>query len=339
MGSSGPIPGRRSKRSAPPRRQASEEVYRPHRPRRKPVSARRRRTLSDDEAKRVLDGAVETWRAWWLSPRRVKWDIPERLEALAEAYQKRVAALREGNAAAIQKAETEVERARELVRELAGLAVTLDYSGLAPEVQRKLGVPQSPEEELQRLDEAAKGDRERLDALLRETRAILLSLTRTGANPAYILSVLIRYAGKRTTEFPGPLTILIRGKLTDYTLEAERWLPLVEGAPARVTFKKGRRISRRKKPRKPGPAELAVSAGMALLHRHFLRTTGRPHAKEIGILFTTWDVGRRTNEVALGARVYRRVQRLRDKYPQKFGRLIRYEKTLFRALTGTNLAL
>ncbi len=301
-----------------PKRKGEAEAHRPRHPR------RQRPKLSNEEAKQLLDRAVESWRAR-LSPRRVKWDMPERLEALA-------AARREGDAEAIQRAEAKA-------RELAGLAVTVDYSGLPSEVQRKLGVPQSSDECLQRVEDLARKDLERHDALVREKHEVLLALTRKGANPAYILSVLIRYAGKRTTEFPEFLTIPISGKLlTDYALEAERPLPLLAGAPARVTFKKDRRIPGREKPGKPnvGPAELAVSAGMALLYRHFTRTTARPHAKEIGRLFNlreSWNV------LGPGPSVYRRVRRLRTKYGKKIGRLIRDEKTLFRALTGTDLAL
>ncbi len=269
--------------------------------------------------------------------------MPARLEALAAAYREHAAAALGGGAEAIQRAEAKVQQAQDRVRELAGPVVTVDYSGLPPEVQRKLGVPRSPEEELQRGEDAARKDRERLDALVHEERETLLCLTRKGANPAFILSVLIRYAGKRTTEFPEPLTIVTRGKLfTDYALEAERPLPLAEGAPAcvtfkRVTFKKHQRTSGRENRRKPGPAELAVSAGMALLHRHFSKSTGFPHLKEIGVLFAAG--GANLGASTFGPSVDHRVRRLRTKYGKNFGQLIRYERTLFRAHTGTDLAL
>jgi len=259
----------------------------------------------------------------------------ERLEALAAAYRERNAAMGEGRPEAIQKAETKVQKAQDRARELAGPVVTVDYSGLSLEERRKLGLPQSPEEELQRGEEAARKDRERLDALVLENRETLLSLTRKGANPAYILSVLIRYGGVRTAEFPEPFRILIRGKLlTDYTLEAEQPRPLLEGATARVTFKKSRTIPGRKTRKKPGPAELARSAGMALLYRHFSKSTGSPRLKEIGVLFAAGGA-----KLTSGPGVYRRVRRLHTKYGEKIGRLIRSERTRFRAHTGTDLGL
>ncbi len=318
-----------------PQREAG--AHRPRRPRRKRISPRQRPKLSDEAAGQVLDRAIEASRTW-LSPRRVKWDMPARLEALAEASREHAAAVRGGDAEAIQRTEAKVQQAHHRARELAGLVVTLD---LPPKVRRKLGMPQSAEEELQGVDETAGRDRERLDALVREKRKIMLSLTREGANPTYILSVLIRYAEMRTAEFPGPLTILMPGKLsTDYGLEAERPRPLLEGAPAvRVTFKKDRRIPRRKKPRKPkpGPHELAVSAGMTLLYRHLRKTTGSPRLKEIGVLFAAGGAHLRAS--TFGPSVYRRVRRLRTKYGKQFSRLVRHERTLFRAHTGTDLAL
>ncbi len=318
-----------------PQREAG--AHHPRRPRGKRVSPRQRPKLSDEEAGQALDRAIETWRPW-LFPQRVKWDMPARLEALAEAYREHAAAGRGGDAEAIQRAEAKVQRAHHRARELAGLVVTLtDYSGLP--LKGKLGVPQSSEEELQGVDEAARRDRERLDALVREKREILFALTREGANPAYILSVLIRYAGGRTAEFPEPLMILIRSKLTDHSLEAERWFPLVAGVPARVTFKKDRKIPGREKPRKPktGPRELAVSTGMALLYRHFSKSTGSPRLEIIGVLFAAGGAHLRAS--TFGPSVYQRVRRLRKNHPQGFGRLVRYERTLFRAHTGTDLAL
>lgn len=157
-------------------------------------------------------------------------------------------------------------------------------------------------EDLSRLEEGAAA----------ASRDVLERLARAGADPLYILSVVLRYA-RPGAEFPEYVSLHFRPTVLSQVRE-------------RIYYPPARK-------KKSGPRETVRSVGMALLDRHFRKTTGRRHLPEIAMLFGIWAPRLRDKDPESEKRilVYQRIRRLKKTQQRKWGRLIRVEDIFHRA--------
>jgi hypothetical protein len=163
---------------------------------------------------------------------------------------------------------------------------------------------------------------ERFDQCITETRGVLLQLATEGANPLFILSILLRYGSRSGTVFPSSQGAVLHR--SQFALETPlAWLkPGAAMEPVRLagaTTSSPPRARRRR-----GPAGIGSNVGMALLARHFRVATKRrqPHATEIATLFGVWghDLHGLNREI-----VYRRIKRVAEQHAKEFHRLARDE--------------
>jgi len=163
---------------------------------------------------------------------------------------------------------------------------------------------------------------ERFDQCITETRGVLLQLATEGANPLFILSILLGYGSRSGTVFPSSQgTVLHRSQFALETPLA--WLkPGAAMEPVRLTG--ATTSSPQRARRRRGPAGIGPNVGMALLAKHFRVATKRrqPHATEIATLFGVWgrDLRGLTREI-----VYRRIKRVEEQHAKEFHRLARDE--------------
>ncbi len=160
------------------------------------------------------------------------------------------------------------------------------------------------------------------DRCIARTHSVLLQLTEEGANPLWILSILVRYASRTGTAFPSSrAAVLPRSRFAFETPLS--WTKRGDGMePVRLT---GLEASSPQPPRpRRGPAGIGVNVGMALLAHHLHVATKRhgPHATEIAALFEAWgpDLSHLNREI-----VYRRLKRLETSHAGELRRLVREE--------------
>ncbi len=163
---------------------------------------------------------------------------------------------------------------------------------------------------------------ERFDQCITETRDILLQLVTEGANPLFILSILLGYGSRSGTVFPSSQGAVLHR--SQFSLETPlTWLkPGASTEPVRLTG--ATKSSPPRARRRRGPAGIGPNVGMALLAKHFRVATRRrqPHAAEIATLFGVWghDLHRLNREI-----VYRRIKRVAEQHAKEFHRLAREE--------------
>ncbi len=163
---------------------------------------------------------------------------------------------------------------------------------------------------------------EHFDQCITETRGVLLQLAAEGANPLFILSILLSYGSRSGTVFPSSQGAVLRR--SQFALETPlAWLkPGAAVEPVRLTGATTSAPPRAR--RRRGPAGIGPNVGMALLAKHFRGATKRrqPHATEIATLFGVWgrDLRPLNREV-----VYRRIKRVEEQHAKEFHRLARDE--------------
>lgn len=157
------------------------------------------------------------------------------------------------------------------------------------------------------------------DKCIGKTRAVLLQLTDEGANPLFILSILLRYALRGGTVFPSPRT----ARLSRSQFALGTPLPWLKpgGSPEPVRLTAQTTLAAPSPVRRRGPAGIGANVGMALLANHLQVATKRrgPHATEIAALFRVWgdNLSRLNRE-----RVYRRIKRVQEEHSRDFHRLV-----------------
>ena len=190
--------------------------------------------------------------------------------------------------------------------------------------------------------------RTRQDTQLREfdncttkTRPTLLRLVEDGADPLFVLSVLVRYMPIKGTEAPRGQSVSLRSREFDLRVLADRTpsplAPLADWDAGRIDklpfrLEGSKRIpSQPRSRRRPGPAEAAPSIGMALLADHLASTTrqGHRHAQDIAELVRVWAAWIRGDAYLTGKHVYNRVRRIKES--KEFRLVAREEKIRYRA--------
>jgi hypothetical protein len=179
------------------------------------------------------------------------------------------------------------------------------------------------------------------DEAVAKTHSTLLRLAEYGADPLFVLSVLVRYMSMRGTEVREGETVVLHSRDFDVRVLGDRNpLPLARLADwdARRTDRLPIRLeggkslpARPRQRRKPGPAEAAPSIGMALLADH-LAATSRPssiHAGDVAELVRVWAPWIRGDAYLTGKHVYNRVRRIRQS--KEFRLVAREEKTRHQA--------
>lgn len=179
------------------------------------------------------------------------------------------------------------------------------------------------------------------DECVTKTRPVLLHLAQDGADPLFLLSVLVRYMPIRGTEAPRGQSISLQSHEFDVTLLGDRsaspLAPLADWDAGRID-KLALRLEGAKRippqphtPRRSGPAEAAPSLGMALLADHLATTTshGRSHARDLAELVRVWVPWMRDVAYFTGKHVYNRVRRV--KASKEFRRVAQEEEIRHRA--------
>lgn len=174
-----------------------------------------------------------------------------------------------------------------------------------------------------------------------KTRPILLRLTENGADPFFVLSVLVRYMPIRGTEAPRGQSVSLRSREFSLRVLADRTpsplAPLADWDAGRIDMLPLRLEGSARIPpqprsrRRPGPAEAAPSIGMALLADHLATTTrqGHTHARDIAELVRVWAPWIRGDAYLTGKHVYNRVRRIKES--KEFRLVAREEKIRYRA--------
>ncbi len=160
------------------------------------------------------------------------------------------------------------------------------------------------------------------DAAVTQTRAILLQLTEQGADPLFVLSVLVRYIPIRGTETPRAQPVSFQAVDFDFRLLGDRapspLAPLADwdaGRSDKLPFRLEASKTIRPQPRarrRPGPAEMAPTLAMALLAEHFLATSRDRHIHDVASLVREWGPWIRGEDYLSRKHVYNRVRRVQD---------------------------
>jgi len=160
------------------------------------------------------------------------------------------------------------------------------------------------------------------DAAATQTRAILLQLTEQGADPLFVLSVLVRYMPIKGTETPRAQPVSFQSVDFDFRLLGDRdpspLAPLADwdaGRSDKLPFRLEASKTIRPQPRarrRPGPAEMAPTLAMALLAEHFLATGHDRHIPDIADLVRQWAPWIRGDAYLSRKHVYNRVRRVQD---------------------------
>jgi hypothetical protein len=183
----------------------------------------------------------------------------------------------------------------------------------------------------------------RQDTQLREfdegvakTRPILLRLTEEGADPLFVLSVLVRYMPFKGTEIPKGQSVSLRSG--EFNLEvlgdraANPLAPLADWDAGRIDKLPFRLEGSKRIPSKPharrrrGPPEAGPTSGMALLADHLATTTRQRHTRATAIagLLRGWAPWIRGETYLTGKHVYNRIRRV--KQSKDFRRAAREEQ-------------
>lgn len=191
----------------------------------------------------------------------------------------------------------------------------------------------------------------RQDTQLREfaeavanTRPILLRLTAEGADPLFLLSILVRYMPFRATEIPKGQSVSLHSG--EFTLEvlgdrgANPLAPLADWDASRIDKLPFRLAGSKRIPskpparRKPGPPEAGPSFAMALLADHLATTTRQRHSRApvIAELLRGWAPWIRGETYLTGKHVYNRIRRA--KHSPDFRRVAQDEQVRARAEAG-----
>lgn len=201
-------------------------------------------------------------------------------------------------------------RQMKLVRNILAPRVYILPSPLADSERTELSTRQ--DRQLQEFDES-----------VAKTHPVLLRLVEHGADPLFVLSVLVRYMATRGTEVPkGESVVLQSAEFDIHVLGDQTSLPLAPLADwdggrtdkLPIRLEAGKRLpARPRQRRRPGPAEAAPSIGMALLADHVATTTRSQggHARDIAELVRVWAPWIRGDAYLTGKHVYNRVRRIR----------------------------
>ncbi len=201
----------------------------------------------------------------------------------------------------------------------------------------------SPLTDSERTDLRTRQERQlrEFDACVAKTRPTLLRLAEDGADPLFVLSVLVRYMPIKGTEAPTGQSVSIRSSEFDVGVLGNRsprpLAPLADWDAGRTDKLPIRLEASQKIPpltcprRRPGPAEAAPSLGMALLADHFATMTRQRHmhARDIAELVRVWAAWIRGNAYLTDKHVYNRVRRIKDS--KTFRLVARDEKIRHRA--------
>lgn len=161
------------------------------------------------------------------------------------------------------------------------------------------------------------------DDSVADTRLTLVKLAEEGADPLFILSVLVRYMPTKGTEIPQDEPIVLQSsefgvrvlgnrpsnplaQLTHWDAGRADKIPLrLEAGKTRPANPHGRR--------KPGPAEAAPSIGMALLAQPPRIAGRRAHigSSDIADLVRVWAPWIRGDTYLTGKHVYNRIRRIK----------------------------
>jgi len=179
------------------------------------------------------------------------------------------------------------------------------------------------------------------DESVAKTHPTLLRLAEDGADPLFVLSLLVRYMPMQGTEIPKGEPVVFQSHEFDVRVLGGRTprplAPLADWDAGRtdklpIRLEAGKTMPARPRPRRrPGPAEAAPSIGMALLGEHFATTSrqGDIHARDIAELVRVWAPWIRGDAYLTGKHVYNRVRRIR--VSKDFRRVARDEKIRYQA--------
>jgi len=193
---------------------------------------------------------------------------------------------------------------------------------LAPEVY----LLSSPLTDAERRELQARQDTQlrEFDESVAKTHPILLRLTEDGADPLFVLSVVVRYMSFKGTEIPKGQSVLLRSG--EFNLEvlgdraANPLAPLADWDAGRIDklpfrLEGSKRIpSKPHARRRPGPPEAGPSFCMALLADHLATTTRqrRTRATVIAGLLRGWAAWIRGETYLTGKHVYNRIRRVKQ---------------------------
>lgn len=153
-----------------------------------------------------------------------------------------------------------------------------------------------------------------------KTRLTLVSLAESGANPLFVLSVLVRYMPMKGTEVPKDESVVLQSsEFGVRVLGHQSSNPLAQladwdaGRIKKIPLRLEAGTTRPAQPhrhRKPGPAEAGPSIGMALLAEPPGR---RAHigSSDIADLVRVWAPWIRGDTYLTGKHVYNRIRRIR----------------------------
>jgi hypothetical protein len=221
---------------------------------------------------------------------------------------------------------------------LAAILTLRHGKHIRPILAQEIYILSSPLTDSERTELRTRQDRQLrdFDACVAQTRPTLLRLAEDGADPLFVLSVLVRYMPIRGTEVPKGESIVFRSREFDVRVLGDRTprplAPLADWnggrtdkLPLRLDAAKTRPAQPRP-PRRRGPAETAPSIGMALLAEHFATTTRhtRTHVSDIAALVRVWAPWIRGDAYLTGKHVYNRVRRIRES--PDFRLVARHEK-------------
>ncbi len=179
------------------------------------------------------------------------------------------------------------------------------------------------------------------DECVAKTRPTLLRLAEDGADPLFVLSVLVRYMPIKGTEAPKGQSVSLPSREFDVRVLGDRTprplAPLADWNAGRIDKLPIRLEASQKIPpptrprRRPGPAEAAPSLGMALLADHFATTIRQRQmrARDIAELVRVWAPWIRGIAYLTGKHVYNRIRRIKDS--KTFRLVAREEKIRYRA--------
>ena len=155
-----------------------------------------------------------------------------------------------------------------------------------------------------------------------KTHPILLRFAEDGADPLFVLSVLVRYLHFTGTEIPEGQSVSLRSSEFDLEVPGDRaanpLAPLADWDAGRIDklpfrLAGSKRIPSKPQPRRrPGPPEAGPSFGMALLADHLATTTRQRQTRVTGIaeLLRDWAPWIRGETYLTGKHVYNRIRRV-----------------------------
>ncbi len=221
---------------------------------------------------------------------------------------------------------------------LAGIATLTQATRTRDVLAAGVYLLSSPLTEAERRELQARQDTQlrEFDEGVANTRPILLRLTAEGADPLFVLSVLVRYMPFKGTEIPKGQSVSLHS--SEFTLEvlgdraANPLAPLADWDAGRIDKLPFRLAGSKPIPskpparRRPGPPEAGPSFAMALLADHLATTTRQRHTRApvIAELLRGWAPWIRGETYLTGKHVYNRIRRV--KHSTDFRRAAREEQ-------------